>query len=43
MFKEVTGPRDYLIEKCGLPEGSVKGYRAAYRSINPRIREVKKK
>jgi len=41
MYKEITGPRDFLYEKCGLPKGSVKGYRAAYRSINPRVRKVK--
>ncbi|KAL4514952.1 hypothetical protein Ndes2437A_g07022 [Nannochloris sp. 'desiccata'] len=40
MYKEITGPRDYLYEKCGLPEGSVKGYRAPYRNSNPRVREM---
>jgi hypothetical protein len=41
IIREVTGARTYLY-KCGLPEGSVKGYRAAYRTSSPRIRQVKK-
>jgi peptidoglycan/xylan/chitin deacetylase (PgdA/CDA1 family) len=42
MITEVIGARDYLYKKCGLPVGSVKGYRAAYRSSNPRVRQVKR-
>ncbi len=42
MKSEILGPRDYLYDKCGLPKGSVKGYRAAYRNSSPRVRQVKK-
>ena len=40
ILREVTGARDYFYKKCGLPVGSVTGYRSAYRTSNPRVRQV---
>ena len=41
MTKEILGSRKWLVNKCGLPADSVKGFRSPYLTTNKRTRQVK--